>query len=454
MFGLISKKNIAMKFAYQSYNTLKNYIFTKMKDEKSPSGDECIPSYTPKEMLDLLYSSDEYKDFVVDSLVLKKVCKKIFLLRLIVIVIVLFALFATFVFIKSIVLKIILSIILIAFAFIFFIFFKTGKSYQHYYNETMAQILTMSVNEYSITAGSNNVVINKDFINNHLNIHYDKYSTNYNCKFESDYEVGHDFELELKDIIETKDKEGNTVRREDTVFDGFSIVSKNKKPHKVLNGSIIKIRDDHNVVSALLEDTVNSMIQRKRDFSFNSEKLNKHLDCTLARTRFTSDIDQKMFEVTKIITPAFEEKLLFLDERYNAFNMNISDNEFSFTVNMKKDTFQKFQNGELFKFGSTYKEKNHNTNIFLDVNFEYDRLYPILERLFLRKYFRIIYNYQMDSTRFNSYESKKITKYETEIREIMDIPCREFSQINEDYVKNLGEQINNKYCTLTAKENI
>lgn len=117
-----------------------------------------------------------------------------------------------------------------------------------------------------------------------------------------------------------------------------------------------------------------------------------------------------MFEVTKIITPAFEDNLLFLDERYNAFNMNISDTEFSFTVNMKKDSYQKLQNGELFNFNTNYKNKKCNTDIFSDANFEYDKLYPILERLFLRKYFRVIYNYQMDSTRFNSYDNEKINK--------------------------------------------
>ena len=233
-------------------------------------------------------------------------------------------------------------------------------------------------------------------------------------------------------------------------------MSKNKQPLNVLNGSIIKIRDDHNITSALFEDTVNSIIQRKREFSFNSETLNKHLDCKIARTGFTSDVDQKMFEVTKIITPAFEEKLLFLDERYNSFNMNLSDNEFSFSVNMKKSSFQKFKSGELLKFSSAYKNRKHRTNIFLDVSFEYDKLYPILERLFLRKYFRIIYNYQMDSSRFNIYENEKITKYETEIKEIMDMPYKEFSEIHKDYVENLknSEDLVSRFVSLISQKYI
>ena len=448
MFGLIAKKDTAMKLGYQSYNILKDYILSKMKDEKSPSEDECIPCYTPKEMLDLLYSSSQYKDFVIDSLVLKQICQKIIFVKIIFIIVISLVLIGIFTFIKLTSLGIILAIV---FDLIFLIAFKDGKSYQQYYNETMAQILTMAVSEYTITTQEKNTVINKDFINRHLDIDYDKYSTNYNCKFESKYEVGDDFELELKDMVQTKTREGNTIEREETVFDGFSIVSKNKQPHRVLNGSIIKIRDDQNIVSALLEDTVNSIVQSKKEFSFNSEKLNKHLDCKLANTGLLSDVDQKMFEVTKIITPAFEDNLLFLDERYNAFNMNISDTEFSFTVNMKIDSYQKLQNGELFNFNTNYKNKKCNTDIFSDANFEYDKLYPILERLFLRKYFRVIYNYQMDSTRFNSYDNEKITKYETEIRNIMDIPWKEFSQTNEDYVKNLKVQINEKYNALTAK---
>lgn len=449
MFGLIAKKNTALESGYNSYNTLKQHILNNMQNEKSPSGDECSPCYTPTEMLDLLYKSKEYDEFVINSLVIKKICNKIVLLKFLVIILVSLSLIGIFALMKLAIIGVVLSVI---FTIIFAIVSKTGESYQQYYNKTMTQILNMAVSEYTISNKTHYSVIDKLFIHNHLNIHYDKYSTKYNCKFESKYEVGDDFDLELTDIVERTDKEGNKTTSEETVFDGFSIVSKNKQPHSVLNGSIIKIRDDQNMVSALLEDTVNSMVANKREFSFNSEKLNKHLDCKLARSLFTSDVDQKMFEVTKIITPSFEDKLLFLDERYNAFNMNLSDDEFSFTVNLKKDSYQKLKNGELFDFTSTYKKRRFNTDIFSDTNFEYDKLYPILERLFLRKYFRIIYNYQMDSNRFNSYEYEKANKYESEIRSIMDMPWKEFSQINEDYVKNLKEQINEKYNALTAKK--
>ena len=306
----------------------------------------------------------------------------------------------------------------------------------------------MAVSEYTIKPTTAKKSITKDFLDKYLDINYSKYFTKFNYNFESKYEVGDDFELELKKLIKTKDNEGNESTKEETIFDGFSIVSENKQPYKILNGSIIKIREDENVLSALLEDSVNSIVHNNRDFSFNSEKLNKHLDCTLTRTGFTSDVDQKMFEVTKIITPSFEEKLLFLDERYNAFNMNISDNEFSFNVSMKKDAYQKLQNGELFTLNTTYKRKKCNTNIFTETNFEYEKLYPMLERLFLLKYFRVIYNYQMDSSRFNNYDNKKIEQYESEIKSIMDMPWKEFSQPNENYVKNLKEKINEKYNSL------
>ena len=58
----------------------------------------------------------------------------------------------------------------------------------------------------------------------------------------------------------------------------------------------------------------------------------------------------------------------------------------------------------------------------------------------------------MDSNRFNSYEYEKANKYESEIRSIMDMPWKEFSQINENYVKNLKEQVNETYNALTAKK--
>lgn len=445
MLGLISKKSKAMEQGYKSYNVLKDYISSKMKEEKSPSNDECLPCYTPKEMLDLLYNSKQYEDFVINSLVLKKICKKLATTKTLIILAITLFFIGIFYLLKLTTLGIIFAVI----ANIIFLFIsKSGKTYSEYYNETMAQILNMAVSEYTITNQSAKSSITRDFLNRHLDIDYNSFLTTYNYKFESKYEVGDDFQLELKNIVKEKNHDGNTVTKEETVFDGFSIISRNKQPHKILNGSIIKIRADHNIVSALLEDTVNSMIQNKRDFSFNSERLNKHLDCRLARAGITSDVDQKMFEVTKIITPAFEERLLFLDGRYNAFNMNISDNEFSFTVSLKKDNFQKLQNGDLFKFSTDYKSKNYITNIFHDCNFEYSKLYPILERLFLHKYFRVIYNCQMDSTRFNSYDNEKITKYENEIKSIMDIPWKEFSQTNEDYVKNLKEKINENYKNL------
>ena len=72
----------------------------------------------------------------------------------------------------------------------------------------------------------------------------------------------------------------------------------------------------------------------------------------------------------------------------------------------------------------------------------------MLERLFLLKYFSVIYNYQMDSSRFNNYDNKKIEQYESEIKSIMDMPWKEFSQPNENYVKNLKEKINEKYNSL------
>ena len=444
MLGLISKKKAAMEQGYQSYEVLKNYVSEKMKEEILDT-DECTPCFTPKEMLDLLYSSSQYEDFVINSLVLKKICTKLAIIQITILIAITLLCVGIFTFFKLTIVGIILAIILdIAFLFKF----KSGKSYQEYYNETMTKILNMAVSEYTIKQTTAKTSITKDFLDKYLDINYSKYFTKFNYNFESKYEVGDDFELELKKLIKTKDNEGNESTKEETIFDGFSIVSKNKQPHKILNGSIIKIREDENVLSALLEDSVNSIVHNQRDFSFNSEKLNKHLDCTLTRTGFTSDVDKKMFEVTKIITPSFEEKLLFLDERYNAFNMNISDNEFSFNVSMKKDAYQKLQNGELFTLNTTYKRKKCNTNIFTETNFEYEKLYPMLERLFLLKYFRVIYNYQMDSSRFNNYDNKKIEQYESEIKSIMDMPWKEFSQPNENYVKNLKEKINKKYNSL------
>ena len=445
MSGLISKMNISMQNGYESYNTLKNFILNSMNDHTNSYNSEYTPCFTPKEMLDLLYNSSEYKDFVINSLVFKKLYNKFTALKLITVIVIAVALILIFSLFRLVSIGILLSIV---FAFIILLKFKCKKSYQQYYNETMAKIINLAVNEYTITEKNQKNIINNNLINQILNINYHNYSTTYNYKFESKYEVGDDFELELRNTVQSKDNQGNTVTNDEIVFNGFSIVSENKHPHKILNGSIIKIREDLNIVSALLEDTVNSMVKSKRDFSFNSEKLNKHLDCTLTRTSFTSDVDQKMFEVTKIITPSFEERLLFLDERYNAFNMNISDTEFSFAVSMEKGTYQKLQSCELFKFTTSYKDKKFNINIFSDANFEYSKLYPILERLFLHKYFRFIYNYYMDSTRFNDYENKKISQYENEIKDIMNMPWKEFSQINGDYVKNLKEEIKEKYNNL------
>jgi len=269
MFNLIKKKDKAMEIGYKSYQRLKNYILNRMKQtEVSPTKQEFSPCYTPKEMLDTLYNSNEYKEFVIDSLVVKKFCQKISLIKMLVVFVALALIGGILALIGPNILGIILCVVIAILAFLFLLMFKEGKTYKQYYQETMSRILTMAVSEYSISNNRQNIVINRDFINRHLNEHYDKYSVRYNCKFESEYEIGDDFDLELKDVITTKDKDGNTTTREETIFSGFSIVSKNKNPLDVLKGCVIKIRDDHNLLSALAEDTINSMVQNKKSVNF------------------------------------------------------------------------------------------------------------------------------------------------------------------------------------------
>jgi hypothetical protein len=47
-----------------------------------------------------------------------------------------------------------------------------------------------------------------------------------------------------------------------------------------------------------------------------------------------------------------------------------------------------------------------------------------------------------------------VSLFETEIKEIMDMPYKEFSQIHKDYTKDLSEEITKKYNELSSQEKV
>ncbi len=432
-FGLVSKKDKAMKDGYIKYEKLKEKLIEKINEEKNVHGSNLNICKTPKEWLDILYSSNEFKEFVKSSLVVKDCCKKISNIKIFVAVILLLIVLGVIFFMRVNVVSIILIAICAISLILFSILFRTGKSYKDYYNETMSNILLMSIGEY--IKRDKVTTYNKSTLKEYLDIVFDNYSAKYDYELKNNNFDIEDLSLELTEVVENSD---NNSKETTIVFSGFFIILKNKMPYNVLNGSVIKIREDKSLMSYLLEDTVNSMVQRKREYSFNSERLNKNFDCNLTHT--ISNVDEKMFEVTKIITPAFEERLLFLEERYNVFNMNISDDEISFVVNLKKDAYKMFSDGNMLKLLSKYKFRKFDTNInasslYSNDDFKYSNLYPILERLFLYKYLEIIYNYYIDGSRVSNYELEKISQYENEIREIMEMEYKEFLKIQEDYIK-------------------
>lgn len=193
--------------------------------------------------------------------------------------------------------------------------------------------------------------------------------------------------------------------------------------------------------SSLLEDSVNSIHQKANDFSFNSEELNKSFDC-LVEHKSSNNVDDYMHTAHQIITPFFEEILLFLRDRYNTFNLKISNDEIFLNINLKNSLFQNIKNKKMFSFKSTYKDSSKNYKKIqpscLNMNdFNYANVLNVLERIHLTTLLKQIYilaNYYNENTTLSRVS---INNFMQESKGILNLSYKEVKNKYQDKIKNI-----------------
>ena len=344
---------------------------------------------------------------------------------------------------KSIPVTVIVSIIALIIVLIINKSLNKGETYQSFYKRTMYKIIFKVLEGFNIEFKNVNV-LTKDELQKNIKTHFDKMSSSERKTFTSDFCAGELFNLKLKQEYQVKSKDGSTRTETKEVFDGFYLTINYKKSFDFLKGASINIRADESLLSSLTEDTVNSIYQSDKYFEFNSEELNKALDCHIRGTNAFGDIDDLMMQINKIITPTFEEYLLFLKERYNAFNMTITDSSINFNVNMDKNLFQTIKGGNLLNFSAKYKDYTKSVELPTPTlsdakDFMYSETFPVMEQLFLIKYLDNLMHSGLDRENFAEDNINNINLYQQKDLELAETEMKEFVKIQKEEIEALFE---------------
>ena len=250
---------------------------------------------------------------------------------------------------------------------------------------------------------------------------------------------------------------GTTTKSSEVVFDGFYVKINLNKNYNKLKGNIIKIKDDENILSSLTEDTVKGVYESDLEFNFNSEEMNKSFDCKVSGFSGFSDVDDMMIEVHKIITPSFEQHLLYLRERYNSFNMNITDSNITLSFNMERSIFQKAKHSELFEFSDSYREANKKLRLLNPSSsgisdFAYYNVFPFMERLYLLNYLTYLYLSYMDFENYYDINSNSINSFEEQMKSIYKMKNKDFKEIYTKKIKQIYKETKNNLKEIKIEE--
>lgn len=387
-----------------------------------------------------LYSNSNFYKYLEYSFVGKHYEKKINLIKwFIILIALLIGTLIYFIFDYSMIFLIVCAILLLAVLIIFWKL-KTGESYKSYYNRTLLQFL---LNVYGINFSiSNTSNLTDDELKKIINNTYDKKTTTNDMHFNSSLSNGNILDLELIRTNEYKDKDGNIRKSNTKIFDGFYLKMQIENSKNVLRGNTIQIRADENILSSLAEDTVKGIYESQREFSFNSEEMNRSFDCKVSGYQGFNDVDEMLMTVHKIITPSFEQHLLYLRERYNTFSMNIDDSGITATFNMERSLFQKAKHKELMDFKTTYREANEifkmlRADLSGIEDFAYYNVFPFLERLYLIKYLTYLYLSYVDFENYYSYNNESINGFEESMKNIYTMNNKEFKEIYTEKIKKI-----------------
>ena len=395
-----------------------------------------------------MYNNNNFYEYLKYTFLGKYYGKKIALIEwLIIILFVLIGVVLYFIFGLGVVFAISVIVLFIGLFIIFKFFIKTGETYSSYYNRTMMQFLYGVYGNLSFGLSST-AYVSDDELKVIIDNTYDKKSSKNNLSFNGNVCNGNISDLELIRVIETKNKDGGTTKRDDKIFDGFYLKITTSNNFNMLKGNTIKIRSDENILSSLAEDTVKGIYESDKEISFNSEEMNKSFDGRISGYNGFATVDDMMIQVQKILTPSFEQHLLYLRERYNSFNMNITDSGLVMTVNMERSLFQKAKHNELLDFTTTYREANEKFRMLKsDISgiedFAYYNVFPFLERLYLINYLTYLYLSYMDFDNYYSINSGNITSFEESMKTIYSMDNNEFKKLYTDKIKEIKNNTKN-----------
>ncbi|MDR2063789.1 MAG: hypothetical protein LBQ02_03295 [Candidatus Nomurabacteria bacterium] len=205
-----------------------------------------------------------------------------------------------------------------------------------------------------------------------------------------------------------------------------------RKLFQNLRGNAILIRANETLVASATEATIHAIHDNKYNHHFVDETLNKVLDCRISGFKGFSNLEEMHFEATRIMTAAFEERLLFLYKRYNAFNLTFTDKGLNFNVSPRRSAYAKIKRGEFMDFKKTYAEAVVDSTVPKASDkdfFRYYRVFPLIEKVYLCKYLTDFWYAYMAPQDYHALSKQLVSGYEPKLLAIETMKWKEFKQI-------------------------
>lgn len=455
----VKRKEEAFKYGTNCINNLQGlydgYVNNQLGEDKKSYGDKFI-GLNVIDVTNWLYRNDLFYEYVKYSFIAKFYEKKLNFIKFLIIFVDLFLGIISYVIFDLGLIFTISFIILVLALIIIFKILKFGESYSSYYKRTFLSFL-LGIYGISFTLNKSGSLLD-DEINEIVRQRYDKKKITSSMDFKNSFINGKITELSLIKVLQKRDNNGNVRKQEEKIFDGFYLKINVNNNNNLLRGNTIKILADENMLSSLTEDTVKGIYESQKEFSFNSEEMNKSFDCKVSGYNGFVDIDDMLITVHKIITPSFEQHLLYLRERYNTFSMNISDNGVVATFNMERNFLQKVKHKELMDFKTTYREANEDFRMLrADDNgiddFAYYNVFPFLERLYLIKYLSYLYLSYTDFDNYYDLNNESINSFEEQMKNIFIMNNKDFKEINVEKLKEIKNSTKENVQNFLKKEN-
>ena len=323
---LVELKEKSFEYGSKIFNELKQELKKYISTQISGDNEAYTQKFIGLNVVDItnwLYNNSKFYEYLEYSFLGKYYEKKINLIEgIIILIALLIGILMYCLFGLGWIFIIICALLILTLIFVFSKF-KTGEPYKAYYNRTMLELL-LSIYGISFSI-SNNSNLTDEELKKIITNTYTKKTTKNNMIFNGNLLNGNILDLELTRTTQYKTKSGETRKKTEKIFKGFYLKIKTNNNKNMLRGNTIKIKADENILSSIAEDTVKGIYESQKDFSFTSEEMNKSFDCKISGYNGFNDVDDMMLTVHKIITPSFEQHLLYLRERYNTFSMNIDD---------------------------------------------------------------------------------------------------------------------------------